>query len=115
VNLARDSRISLTIDHDVSDPMAVLGLSMTAHAQPVADPTEVAKAMKLLQTRYPSRSALRRLPLLLQLGPDLEQTGGMLLVVCDCVDDGTAQHLKGIIFGIVDLQDPKGFSDIVAD
>jgi len=75
----------------------------------------VAKAMKLLQTTYPNCSALRQLPLLLQLGPDLEQTGRMLLVVCDCVDDGTAQHLKGIIFGIVDLQDPKGFSDIVAD
>src|ERR1700752_4767282 len=40
-NLARDSRISLTIDHDVSDPMAITGLSMAAQAQPVADPTEV--------------------------------------------------------------------------
>ena len=60
-------------------------------------------------------SPLRQLPLLLQLGPDLEQTGGTLLVICDCVDDGTAQHLKGIIFGVVDLQDPKGLSDVVAD
>ena len=31
-NLARDSRISLTIDHDVSDPMAITGLSMAALA-----------------------------------------------------------------------------------
>jgi nitroimidazol reductase NimA-like FMN-containing flavoprotein (pyridoxamine 5'-phosphate oxidase superfamily) len=46
-NLARDTRISLTIDHDVSDPMAITGLSMAAQAQPVTDPTEVAKAMKL--------------------------------------------------------------------
>ena len=52
-NLARDSRISLTVDHDVSDPMAITGLSMAAQAQPVTDPTEVAKAMNLLQTRYP--------------------------------------------------------------
>ncbi len=59
-NLARDSRISLTIDHDVSDPMAITGLSMAAQAQPVTDPTEVARAlnlMKLLQTRYPEYAA----------------------------------------------------------
>ena len=56
-NLARDNRISLTIDQDVSDPMAITGLSMAAHAQPVTDPTEVAKAMNLLQTRYPEYAA----------------------------------------------------------
>jgi general stress protein 26 len=31
-NLARDSRVSLTIDHDVSDPVAITGLSMAAQA-----------------------------------------------------------------------------------
>src|SRR5438105_9472666 len=81
-------------------------------------------AMKLPFPRRPPHSIsrslsreseLRQLPLLLQLRPDLEQTGGMLLVVCDCVDDGTAQHVKGIIFGVVGLQDPKGFSDVVVD
>jgi len=57
-NLARDNRISLTIDHDVSEPMAITGLSMAAHAQPVTDPTEVAKVvMNLLQTRYPEYAA----------------------------------------------------------
>jgi nitroimidazol reductase NimA-like FMN-containing flavoprotein (pyridoxamine 5'-phosphate oxidase superfamily) len=56
-NLARDSRISLTIDHDVSDPMAITGLSMAAEAQPVTDPTEAAKAMNLLLTRYPEYAA----------------------------------------------------------
>jgi nitroimidazol reductase NimA-like FMN-containing flavoprotein (pyridoxamine 5'-phosphate oxidase superfamily) len=35
-NLARDSRISLTIDHDVSNPMTITGLSMAAEAHPVA-------------------------------------------------------------------------------
>ena len=39
-----DSRTSLTVDHDVSDPMAITGLSIAAQAQPVTDPTEVAKA-----------------------------------------------------------------------
>jgi nitroimidazol reductase NimA-like FMN-containing flavoprotein (pyridoxamine 5'-phosphate oxidase superfamily) len=56
-NLARDSRVSLTIDHDVPDPMAITGLSMAALAQPVSDPTEVAKAMNLLVTRYPEYAA----------------------------------------------------------
>ena len=36
-NLARDNRVSLTIDHDVNDPMAITGLSMAALAQPVTD------------------------------------------------------------------------------
>ena len=52
-NLARDNRVSLTIDHDVTDPMAITGLSMAAHAYPVTDPAEVAKAMQLLGQRYP--------------------------------------------------------------
>ncbi len=52
-NLAQDNRVSLTIDHDVPDPMAITGLSMAAHAYPVTDPVEVAKAMQLLGQRYP--------------------------------------------------------------
>lgn len=52
-NIARDDRLSLTVDHDVSDPMAITGLSMAAHARPVTDPAELAKAMKLLGERYP--------------------------------------------------------------
>ena len=31
-NLARDDRVSLTIDHDTSDLMAITGLSMAARA-----------------------------------------------------------------------------------
>jgi nitroimidazol reductase NimA-like FMN-containing flavoprotein (pyridoxamine 5'-phosphate oxidase superfamily) len=57
-NLARDNRVSLTIDHDVSEPMAITGLSMAALAQLVTDPTEVAKAMNLLGTRYPEYMSL---------------------------------------------------------
>src|SRR5215831_4902471 len=56
-NLARDSRVSLTIDHDVSNPMAITGLSMAALAQPVTDQSEVAKAFNLLVTRYPEYAA----------------------------------------------------------
>jgi Pyridoxamine 5'-phosphate oxidase len=42
-NLARDNRLSLTIDRDVPDPMAITGLSMAAHAYPVTDRAEVPK------------------------------------------------------------------------
>ena len=37
--------------------MAITGLSMAALAQPVTDPSEVAKAMNLLVTRYPEYAA----------------------------------------------------------
>jgi hypothetical protein len=47
----------LTVDPDVSDPMAITGLSMAALTQSVTDPTEVAKAMNLLVTRYPEYAA----------------------------------------------------------
>jgi nitroimidazol reductase NimA-like FMN-containing flavoprotein (pyridoxamine 5'-phosphate oxidase superfamily) len=57
-NLERDNRISLTIDHDTSDPLAISGLSMAAQAQPVTDPNEVAKAMVLLGARYPEYATL---------------------------------------------------------
>jgi len=52
-NIGRDNRVSLTIDHDVADPMAITGLSIAAEAFPVADPAELAKAMNLLGQRYP--------------------------------------------------------------
>jgi nitroimidazol reductase NimA-like FMN-containing flavoprotein (pyridoxamine 5'-phosphate oxidase superfamily) len=52
-NLARDDRVSLTIDHDTTDPMAITGLSMAAHARPVANAAEVAKILELLRERYP--------------------------------------------------------------
>ena len=57
-NLARDGRVSLTIDHDVSDPMTITGPSMAALAQPVTDQSEVAKAMNVLGTRYPEYMSL---------------------------------------------------------
>jgi nitroimidazol reductase NimA-like FMN-containing flavoprotein (pyridoxamine 5'-phosphate oxidase superfamily) len=52
-NLARDDRVSLTIDHDTSDPMAITGLSMAAHAQPIDDTAEVAKALSMMPAKFP--------------------------------------------------------------
>jgi len=56
-NIERDSRISLTIDHDPLDPVAILGVSMAAHAQAVTDPTEIAKALTMLPRKYPGYAA----------------------------------------------------------
>jgi nitroimidazol reductase NimA-like FMN-containing flavoprotein (pyridoxamine 5'-phosphate oxidase superfamily) len=36
-NLARDDRVSLTIDHDTPQIMEITGLSMAARTQPVTD------------------------------------------------------------------------------
>jgi PPOX class probable F420-dependent enzyme len=52
-NISRDNRISLTIDSDTRDPMAIRGLSMAAHAARVTDSAEIAKVIDLLLGKYP--------------------------------------------------------------
>ena len=52
-NLARDDRVSLTIDHDTSDFMGISGLSMAARAQPVEDRAEAERILRLMPLRYP--------------------------------------------------------------
>ena len=54
-NLARDERVSLTIDHDTPQVMEITGLSMAAHAQAVVDPTEAEKAFML---KYPQQASI---------------------------------------------------------
>jgi nitroimidazol reductase NimA-like FMN-containing flavoprotein (pyridoxamine 5'-phosphate oxidase superfamily) len=51
-NLARDDRISLTIDHDTSDLMAITGLSMAARAHAVEDRSEAEKVLRMLPLKY---------------------------------------------------------------
>jgi nitroimidazol reductase NimA-like FMN-containing flavoprotein (pyridoxamine 5'-phosphate oxidase superfamily) len=50
-NLARDDRVSLTIDHDTPQVMEIAGLSMAARAQVAAHPTEAEKALRLLMLK----------------------------------------------------------------
>jgi nitroimidazol reductase NimA-like FMN-containing flavoprotein (pyridoxamine 5'-phosphate oxidase superfamily) len=52
-NLANDDRISLTIDHDTADLMAITGLSMAAHARLVVDRAEAEKVLRMLPAKYP--------------------------------------------------------------
>lgn len=57
-NLARDDRVSLTIDHDTLQVMEITGLSMAARARIVTDRTEAEKALRLLMLKYPEQTSL---------------------------------------------------------
>lgn len=53
-NLAQDDRVSLTIDHDTNDPMAIQGLSMAARAVAVSDQPQIQQTMRgLVPKKYP--------------------------------------------------------------
>ena len=56
-NLARDDRVSLTIDHDTPDIMSITGLSMAGHAQAV-DTAEAGRILKMLPLKYPEQVSL---------------------------------------------------------
>ena len=57
-NLARDNRVSLTIDHDTPQVMEISGLSMAARAQAVVDASEGEKVLHMLMQRYPPQTSL---------------------------------------------------------
>lgn len=52
-NLDRDNRVSLTVDHDSPDILAITGLSMAARATPVHDRDEAERILRLLPAKYP--------------------------------------------------------------
>ena len=57
-NLARDDRVSLAIDHDTPDLMAITGLSMAARAQVVVDRDEASRILGLFPLKYPENIAV---------------------------------------------------------
>jgi nitroimidazol reductase NimA-like FMN-containing flavoprotein (pyridoxamine 5'-phosphate oxidase superfamily) len=57
-NLARDGRVSLTIDHDTSDLMAITGLSMAGRAHAVIERAEAEKVLRMLPLKYPDAPPL---------------------------------------------------------
>lgn len=61
-NLARDDRVSITIDHDEDQVMKIVGLSMAAHARRVEDPEEAKRALALLIGRYPEQKGMEMAP-----------------------------------------------------
>jgi len=67
-NLAHDDRVSLTIDHDTADLMAITGLSMAARAHRVTDRAEAERVLRMLPLKYsdaPPQTAGMQMP-----GPD---------------------------------------------
>lgn len=36
-------------------------------------------------------------------------------IICSRIDDGAAKHAEGVFFGVVNLQVPEGFGDVIAD
>lgn len=56
-NLARDDRVSLTIDHDTPQVMEITGLSMAAHATAVVDRAEAERALRMLMQKYPHQES----------------------------------------------------------
>jgi general stress protein 26 len=58
-NLTRDTRISLAIADDASDPMTIAGLSMAAEAELENSPPEISKALSLLYIKYPEHGPYR--------------------------------------------------------
>jgi nitroimidazol reductase NimA-like FMN-containing flavoprotein (pyridoxamine 5'-phosphate oxidase superfamily) len=56
-NLARDDRVSLTVDDDTPEVMEITGLSMAARARPVTERAEAQKALRMLFARYPVQEA----------------------------------------------------------
>jgi nitroimidazol reductase NimA-like FMN-containing flavoprotein (pyridoxamine 5'-phosphate oxidase superfamily) len=52
-NLARDDRVSLTINGDPPQVMEITGLSMAARARQVVDPAQGEKVLRMLFGRYP--------------------------------------------------------------
>ena len=57
-NLARDDRVSLTIDHDTPQVMEITGLSMAGRAQVVDEPRAAEKVLSLLMLKYPQQAAM---------------------------------------------------------
>lgn len=52
-NLAKDDRISLTIDHDTPELMAITGLSLAARARVVHDRAEAEEVLRLMPLKHP--------------------------------------------------------------
>lgn len=62
-NLERDNRLSLTIDHDTPDLMAISGLSMAARAEAVTDLVEAGRILAMMPLKYPDASAPLPMPM----------------------------------------------------
>jgi nitroimidazol reductase NimA-like FMN-containing flavoprotein (pyridoxamine 5'-phosphate oxidase superfamily) len=92
-NLMRDDRVSLTIDHDTSDLMAITGLSMAGRARPVEGRAEAEKVLAMLPLKYPDSPPLpMKMP-----GPD----------------DVRVFHVRPTVISVLDYSKGFGHTDLV--
>ena len=74
-NIAHDSRVSIAIGQDCSDPAAIRALSMSGDALLIEDDSEVEHARKLLWKKFPEYEAAgipdRRFAVLMRVTPDV--------------------------------------------
>src|SRR5688572_19390768 len=57
-NLARDNRVSLTIDRDTADLMRITGLSMAARAHKVDERAQAERILRMFPLKYPDAPPL---------------------------------------------------------
>ncbi|MBP0630765.1 MULTISPECIES: pyridoxamine 5'-phosphate oxidase family protein [unclassified Cupriavidus] len=95
-NLASDDRVSLTIDHDTSDLMAITGLSMAAHAQLVVDPVVAHRILQLFPSKYPEYPEQMALP-----------------VPMPTVDDVRIFRVTPMVISVLDYSKGFGHTDLV--
>jgi nitroimidazol reductase NimA-like FMN-containing flavoprotein (pyridoxamine 5'-phosphate oxidase superfamily) len=93
-NLARDGRVSLTIDQDTPEIMAITGLSMAARAQAVTDRGEAAKVLRMLPLKYPEQKVPLPMPM-------------------PCPDDVRIFRVTPMVISVLDYSRGFGHTDLV--
>jgi nitroimidazol reductase NimA-like FMN-containing flavoprotein (pyridoxamine 5'-phosphate oxidase superfamily) len=91
-NIAKDNRVSLTIDDDTSDIMAIMGLSMAARAEVVTEREEAFQILSLMPAKY----------------PDLKLPGSM-----PDPDDIRIFRLRPVVISVLDYSLGFGHTDLV--
>lgn len=92
-NIARDDRVSLTVDHDCGEVMEITGVSVAGHAKPVTDRGQAARVLNMLMERYPpQKAALPDIP-----GPDD-------VLVCE---------VKPTVISLLDYSEGFGHTELV--
>jgi len=89
-NINRDSRVSIVVGRDFEEPSQIKGLSITANASEVRDPSQRERAIKLVLERHPALAKLGR--------PDLAHSA-VMRAYCSIVS--ILDYSKG--FGHADL------------
>jgi nitroimidazol reductase NimA-like FMN-containing flavoprotein (pyridoxamine 5'-phosphate oxidase superfamily) len=93
-NIARDDRVSVTIDEDADEMTEIAGLSMAAHARPVTDRAEGQRVIDRLPGKYPTQK--KELPFAMP-GPD----------------DVRIYRLDPVVISVLDYTKGFGHTDLV--